>query len=620
MLVLCLALLSGQFIQAENTESAEREIEEIIITARRTSQKYSELPDNITVITAQELSQMPVNSLADALNLVTGVDMQSRGPFGHQSAVTIQGCEPLHVRVMVDGVLLDCQGRALPDLSQIPLENIERIEIIKGTGSSAWGSSLGGVINIITKSPSDQPGTQGNFTFSGGWGDAGFWRRILELSGQTGKFGYYIWENNLNTDDEFRPNSEILSQKASAKFSYLLSDRASLEASFHYNWSDMGGFEFTTYGEDYLYNTRYGSLKLSLLPQDGFDFNATAKFSKQDTRLKQFALPSKTTINKVATENVFAGLDLQSTLFLAESQTLLLGIDLGRDQLDSDLMDHKEYLRRQGYYANYNLLLGERYSINLGGRYDNNAAYGEQFSPSAGLVYHLPYAQTDLRVSVARAFNAPPLLYKYISSSYYVPNDDLKAERAPVVYEFSAETRPLSDLWFKFALYRAEVKDLVKVVVVPPGKYQAQNINKVRRQGIESELRYHLMENLQAQGGCSFNRVQDRETGQIVQGGGVARLTYNLGLNYNYEKKLNLNLKGNYRFWNELDSSNAKDRKFIWDMRINYDIGTVGSSTKNKPRLSTFMNIYNILDTEYYYDELLPLPGRQIELGLKYSF
>lgn len=589
--------------------------EEIIVTARRTAQNYSQVPDNITVITAKQLSQMPVTNLSDALNLVSGVDIQSRGPLGQASPVTIQGCDPRQVRIMVDGVLLNSQGMAMADPSQIPIENVERIEIIKGTASSVWGSSLGGVINVITKSPVNQKKLQGSLTTIGGWGSYGSSKTNFEISGNVDKFGYLFWMSNLNTNDGFRPNSAIMNQQFSTKLNYSLSDQSALEASFHYNGADIGGYEFpddpAPYGENLFYNTRYGSLKFSTSPQEWMEFNATAKASNQYSRVKDYSLPAETITNDAASKSIFSGLDLQSKLLIADNQTLLIGIDSGRDQLDSDLMTGREKFGRYANYANYLVNIGERYSITLGGRYDNNTAFGQEFSPSAGIVYHLPYWHTDLRCTVAQAFNAPPLVFKYATG---MANPDLKAERATAVYELSAETKPQADLRVKLALYRAEVKDYAQFDWT---KMIMDNIGSIRRQGMESELKYNATEDIQTQAGLAFNRVVDREAGTVVRDGAVAKLTYNLGLTYNYQKNSSLDIRGNYRFWNEPATSKPNDRNFIWDARFNYNFG---SSENIDNHTSIFIGIFNIFNTDYWADERYPLPSRRIETGLKYSF
>jgi len=297
--------------------------------------------------------------------------------------------------------------------------------------------------------------------------------------------------------------------------------------------------------------------------------------------------------------------DLQSKIPLAKEQNIVAGLDIGRDQLKSDMIPRRQRLDRYGYYVNYLVNIGTTYNINVGARYDDNEAFGNQFSPSAGVAYHLPYWTTHLRISYARAFNTPPLIYKYLNPNV---NPELKAERAPAVYEFSVETKPINPLSLKFATYRAEVNNLV---VYNWAKGIPENIGKTRRQGIESEIKYNLIKGLHLSGGYAINRIEDRITGQIIQSSEAARVTYNLGLNYHFQDKLNFNIKGNYRFWNEAITSKPNDRKFIWDARANYDFN---------PQATVFISVFNILNSKYWWNELLPLPGREVEVGLRYSF
>lgn len=594
--------------------------DEIVVTARRTNDNYLQLPMNITVLSSKELSDLPAHNLAEALNFVDGVDIQFRGPIGSPSSITIQGSQSSHVRIMVDGILMNSQGMAYADPSQFPIENVERIEIIKGSSSSVWGSSLGGVVNIITKQPQTEKPFQATLSLAAASGAYNYQRENLECSGKSDKLSYLFWMSGLDSNSEFRANSDLVSTKFSSKVNYALSDDAYLEAALHYTGSDMGGYEFPAaagwygvdFSEDLSYFARYGSVKFFIAPDENWQFNATAKVSNQDNKLEDFAIPGYALLDKGASQNIFTGIDLQSTIKVSDNQTVSSGADLGRDSLESDLMNGKERFNRQGYYLNY-LMNSGNLGINLGARYDDNEAYGSQFSPSAGMVYHLPL-DSYLRVSYSKAFNAPPLIFRYINT--ISPNPDLKAERAPAVYETSLDTRPVKDLFLKLAYYRSEVTDLVTYDGV---NNMMDNLSRTRRQGVEAEAKYKITDGLETQGGCAVNRVQDRQTGAIVQGNGVAKLTYNLGLKYQYQKKLNLALKGNYRFWNAPASNNPNDRKFIYDMLVNYNLPKSDEKNMAMPS-SFFLGVYNIFDRQYWDNEFLPMPGRTLEFGVKYTF
>ncbi len=615
LLLLAIALFNGgQLLWSQ--ESNVEELGEIVITARRTPQPYSETPDNVSIMTAEDIARLPVHDLSEAIHLINGVDVQGRGSFGQPASATIQGSDPAHTRIMVDGVLLNTQGTAFANPALIPLENVERIEVIKGTGSAAWGSSLGGVINVITKKPKDQSKPTGSLTVTGAGGEIGFWKESFEVSGQAGKLGYLLWESRQDANNHFRDNSDFLENSSSAKLTYDLNETTNLFTTFHYTRQLIGGYEFPTlaYGEDYMYNSRYGTVGFNLAPSDTFDINAAYKTSDQANNLTRFAVPGKTVIADIDTKDVFTGVDINSNLRLSDKQTLAFGVDTGKDRLDSDQTNGPEREKRYGVYANHNWIVSESWSLTLGARYDDTTAYGEQFSPMGGVVYHLPI-KTNIRASFSRAFNAPQLIFKYVAGNpFVIPNEDLKAERG-WVYELSMDTKPTETLWIKIGAYRADVKDLVQLVTIAPFTWQADNVALTRRQGLEAEVKYEATKKLTASAGWTLNRVQDRTTGTLMIGNGVPRTTARIGLNYQHEKLLTVNLIGHYHFWNEPSTNRPKDRRFIWDARANYDLKDLTGQD-----LSTFVNLLNIFDRENYYNQLLPNPGLRIELGLKYGF
>lgn len=610
--LIALCLICAHVSQAENDS------EEIVVTARRMPDKTAQSPANISILKSDELRLFPFHDLSEALSLVPGVNIQGRGSFGQPASISIQGSNPAHTRIMVDGILLNTQGNAFANPALIPIGNIERIEVIKGPGSAVWGSSLGGVVNAITKSPPNKESKpQGYVTMAGGSGDINSWQESLELSGRTGRLGYLLWNNHIDTRGDFRKNSSLADTNLSGKLAYDLTNVMRLDGSYTYTSQNIGGYEFDTlgYGEDYRYFVRYGSLGLTLAPSDRFNLNATIKSSNQDSTITQFMVPSNALINSVATNNVFNGLDIVSAMRISEQLSLTSGIDIGQDKLNSDQMDSREKMNRYGVYTNYQWLFNKALTLEVGGRYDDNSAYGEQLSPSGGMVYRPGRAETNIKLSVSRAFNAPPLIYKYISGNPWVlANSELKAERG-LVYEFTADAKPLSGLWVKAGLYRAEVDDLVSVEMIAPWTYQARNVDKTRRQGLETEVKYTLSDNLGISAGFEVNRIQDRLTDALIRGNGVPRTASHLGLEYQPLQPLQLSLLGNYRFWDEPPASQAKDRRFTWDARVSYDL-----SGRAGRQIAAFLNIINLFDQETYYNKLLPSPGRSIELGIKYSF
>ena len=148
-LFLILILNSLSFPQSEK----EYLIDEIVVTSGRTSLSTSELNRNIIVISEKELRELPANNLFDILKFITSVDLRTRGVDGVQSDVSIRGGNFEQTLIMSDGVKISDPQTAHHNLN-IPLsvDNIERIEILKGEGSHSFGANaFSGAINFITK-------------------------------------------------------------------------------------------------------------------------------------------------------------------------------------------------------------------------------------------------------------------------------------------------------------------------------------------------------------------------------------------------------------------------------------------------------------------------------------
>ena len=131
---------------------------ETVVTASRLPQRLSDALRNVTVISAADIEQSGQLTLAQVLQLFGGLEMASNGGPGSASAVFIRGSNPAHTLVLVDGIRLQSATLGTTALENIPLAQIERIEIVPGPVSSLYGSdAIGGVIQIFTKSKRSTP-------------------------------------------------------------------------------------------------------------------------------------------------------------------------------------------------------------------------------------------------------------------------------------------------------------------------------------------------------------------------------------------------------------------------------------------------------------------------------
>ena len=132
------------------------EMIEIVVTATRTEEEILTAPGHVTVLDAEEISRSGAKNLADLLTRQAGIKINDYGAEGAVKSISIRGSASAQVLILVNGVRLNDSRQGGANLSQIPLENIEKIEIIRGGFSALYGAdAVAGVINIITKKSAD---------------------------------------------------------------------------------------------------------------------------------------------------------------------------------------------------------------------------------------------------------------------------------------------------------------------------------------------------------------------------------------------------------------------------------------------------------------------------------
>ena len=138
---------------AQNSIDSIQKIDEIVIETQRLTLPFSQKSHTITVISAQEISQMPVTTLEEVLQQVVGVDIRRRGIDGMQSDLYIRGGNFNQVLLLIDGVKMDDMQTGHHTMNgMISLENMERVEIVKGAAARIYGqNAMNGAINIVTK-------------------------------------------------------------------------------------------------------------------------------------------------------------------------------------------------------------------------------------------------------------------------------------------------------------------------------------------------------------------------------------------------------------------------------------------------------------------------------------
>jgi vitamin B12 transporter len=168
-----------------------------VISATRSLKAISRVAENVEVVTEEDIELMNAHTLSEVLFFVTGIESQDFVGPGAQGGAGIEGSDWTRVAVLLDGVPLQNENNGFaPGI--LPVQMIERIEIIKGPASSTWGSSFGGVINIITKSAGRGDHINGMAYASGGQHETSDLR--AEFNGRRGAVGVYLFGGTMNSE------------------------------------------------------------------------------------------------------------------------------------------------------------------------------------------------------------------------------------------------------------------------------------------------------------------------------------------------------------------------------------------------------------------------------------
>jgi len=580
-----------------------------LVTPTRSPKPVSQVAENVTVIDSDEIEKINAHTLADVLLHVTGVQVNIQGGPGSVATVQIQGSDRRHVQVMVDGISLNNLSDNFPDIGAFPAQRIERIEIIKGPASSSWGSSLGGIINVITRSPDPERRIGGLASASIGERGTGDYR--LDLSGTSGSLGYYLSASGMSGDG-LTPNNYYDAGNIYTKLQWEPTDKARLLLSVSYDKGSRGDGRFLDSIPPFAGSDTFEYFYLT--PTFSYTFDSSLSL---DVSARVFSKRNKQFFNELV-----SGADLQRSIanelnaggnaklsWRKGASNLLVGAEYDHGTLDNGaILDGSQVQEKWAIFANDTFSFRE-ISITPGVRYDHTSTSGDFWSPSLGVTYTL-LEKTIFRLYAARGFNTPPLFFTFgDNSGFSLANPDLKPEE---VWSFSGgvETSAARYLWFKATYFLHYISDVISF-----NEATLTNVNSGRqkRQGVEAEVRTVPLWSTALMAGFSFIDARDRDTGQITQD--VPRYTWDVGVDYDNEDIVRGSLRGHYIWWNAEGFLNARYNAMIWDLNLSRKILERGNTV-----LEAFFTAHNLFDGAQYLLGTFPNPGRWFEGGVRCRF
>ena len=510
-------------------------LNDVVVTGTRSPHLLKDVPVQTEVVSKRDFERTGAKTVDEALTSSIGLSIKE--DLSGQTA-QIRGVEGDRVLVLVDGERAVGRVNGSIDLSQYSLNNVEKIEIVKGTGSTLYGSdAMGGVINIITEKPKAT-------TLSGDFqSDYGTYNQVnpsLNLKYGNNKTAFNLGGKYYHTDgfdlDEKTFHTEgqenIDRYNFTGKIMHHLSDKWSTTLSGRYmnenrTWIESEQIPLNAYDtadipfDDEEINKRYeGSLNLDYLSGDKYSmkFRLFATFYDHNwNKVNQITGVWEDTSD---TEDLFLEASYTSNYIIGASHVATYGFDYNYQDLKStELVSEKEADKSFAGYLQYEYSPLTSVDVILGSRFEHHSSFGDHFNPSLNVMYK-PSEQFKLRGFVGKGFRAPSIKQQYFvfdhSSAGYIvyggmavdPEtfdgatfNPLKQENSinsSISAEFSYGTMGLHRLTY----FYNHLEDLIEFELIDfendyyRGRYVYQNIETAITQGIEWESRIRLRSNL----------------------------------------------------------------------------------------------------------------------------
>jgi len=546
--------------RAENAPETLVHTDEIVVTASRTEQEVKETPSAVEVITRADIDKMGAETLAQALKLAIGIDIQENAMVGNRSA--IRGMNTNQTLILVDGRRVRTENTSETmnyyELQRINMDDVERIEIVRGAVSSLYGSeALGGVINIIRKHP-DKAQAALALDWTTRQSDQG-----IRLD--SGKVGKWAFSTSFKHMDVRERGTDARSSMYGKKYFFNIDGRMDVAQN---KWLDV----FFDYLKEDLY------MKDSLTQGTSYDhdrFSTGVKYSGRDRRgdyelqtyYTYFDKNQRTRNRASGGLNSFDDMKYNSLIFdgrrsmqIAPNHLLTVGGEYRKEDYESTRIKGSHTKTLEGVtnqlgdssmnfaalYVQDEWVAGSRWTVIPSVRWDYNDVFGSEVTGKLGTTYKINKG-LRFKANIGTAYRAPTASELYFDwrhspaaqvNVHIVGNPDLKPEKA---FNFDVGVEGERGKTFgKLTYFHNKVEDLININTVmtiipgfPPTRLMTgtyNNIEDATIQGVEFEAKQDLGSGFSLRGLYTYLDARDDQTNARLTG--CARHKASLQLSY----------------------------------------------------------------------------------------
>jgi vitamin B12 transporter len=493
--LITLFLIANITAQAQETPPSDSSaLPDMVVTATRSETAANQLSAATTVFTRADIERLQARTFPDLLRGSVGIDMTQQGGDGKTNSIFMRGTNSDHMLVLVDGIKMGSATLGTTSFEYIPIDQIERVEIIRGPQSSLYGSeAIGGVIQIFTRKgkQEDKP----SVTLDAGGGSYDTAKASGSLSGKYGNSWYSAGASHYNTQgfNARQPipgpfgfsqpdNDGYYNTAVNARAGHRFENVAEIDASFmrsegktHYDGSFQDKTSFINQvaalsGSMNLHENWKSILRLG----QSLDYN------------EQFA-PNNAFSSRFHSTRWNAS--WLNELAINDSNQLVIGSDYRLDEIDSSENYNENSRYDVGIFGELHSQPMDNHFINASLRWDENEAFGDYLTGNFGWRYN-----SDIGISTfanfGNAFKSPSF------NDLYFPNygnRNLDPEES-TSFEVGLAGKHESIQW-ELRAYHTNIDNLITPALVNPNtfEFRAENIGKAQIDGLEAELSSQFM-------------------------------------------------------------------------------------------------------------------------------
>lgn len=614
------SLIGLAFVTTPTYSAENIALDDVVVTASRIEQPIASVIGDITVINQEEIERAGTSSLTNLLSRQPGVQISTNGGAGNASSVFLRGTNSGHVIVLVDGLRINSVTLGTTSFENIPLSQIEKIEILRGPASSLYGAdAIGGVIQIFTKK-----GSAGEPQFHAAVGLGSFDTKTAEagINGNYNDLRYGLNVSSFDTKgfsaihqhggdfDNDKDGYNNLSVSAFLELTLMPGHSWGLqffESKGHNNF-DSGSGNFDNYGNQTLQSYAFTSKNQFT---DYWHSTFTLGLGEDDS--DSHSLPSPffgpaDGVSKYRTQ--------QKQITWQNDFSLPLGsLTLAYDRLEQKIKSTDAYDKTKrsddGFLASYLLNKGS-HSVSTSLREDHNSQFGNFTTGGIGYAYQITPAWR-VSTSYGKAFKAPSfndLYYPGFGTSNLKPE---KSENVDIAIKYQTNRFNAS-----VTIFENHIRDLIAFA----GPVSAActfggcpvNINKAEIEGVIFDGSWDITDNLLLSGNFTVQSPRDEETDQLLIRRGNRYGTVNLLHSY-----------GDFQWGAEVSGASTRyDDAGNTEKMSGYMLVNLTANYQLNPEWKLEARANNILDKEYvlainFNDIPYNTAGSNLFVGLRYD-